>query len=304
MTYEQFKNSYPDGPWEAVEVLNDSSLESAFKELGCQEWIDAFAVYTDGHIDIEATANKVGVPVNYDLAKINPNNYSSGGILSGVPEDDSFEIHLSDRLNFPKEWNITFGHELGHLFIITALDLPRQALAKEEQFCDYFGIRLAIPKTELDSMETVDEDNIVLLAERLGVDHGAIMLRLMEERIIPRQFLMDTNYPVGVPNLFFNGKVRREVMCYKCFMQTPHQINTDRLPKMDFTRHEVSDSRYQSASHRLFAPGHRDSWHISVNEEYDRWSDEDRPMLEEKLRSEEDMLRRMARAAGLNAANE
>jgi len=298
MTYEMYEDSYEAVFAEAVDVLARESNRIAFETFNAQQWIDSFAVYVDGKIDIVATAAKTGVPVNFNFSKFEGNGNAAAG-LTGYAEDHSFEIHLSDYGLWKKEWNTSFGHELGHLFIISALNLGRMTTNKEEQFCDYFGLQVAVPSSELEVLDDVNEAAIIMLAERLGVDYGAIVLRLMQEGKIPDRLVMDTNYPSNGPNPFFSGKVRREVICFKCFTEEPHDTGVAVLPKFNFTEYEVGESRYSAVDHLLYEPDRRDSWMIALNEEYGRWTENDRAMLERKLQQENEIIQRFARATGM-----
>ena len=258
--------------------------EAAFELLEAQEWIDDFRVATGNRLDIDATAAQVGVPVFREMP-INPKTGErvlAQGCIEGIGARRG-EVPVSIHLNptwGEDEHPLTFGHELGHLFL-DSLDVHQDSYNHRdiERFCEYFGRQVAAPKEVIAQFSIEDLPKLVGM---FGIRHEALIYQLMVAGKLPRRVYIDTTNGV-YPNKFLSNKINRHCVCLDCDCDLPfHQLaSTADIPVYDFTAFEWSSRTSNSSC----APN---TWMDTkllreVNMKYDNWTAEDEKHYQEEV---------------------
>ena len=231
MTYERYV--------ETGELQNQVIAESmifagdtlrTFEFLGAQQWIDEFTVRKEsGAVDIEATALKAGVMLVIGMPIVDGKKvYSHGITLFNKDSDKNLEsitVHVND--DDASNHTITFGHELGHVFLETAVGLGAEYHGDGiEDFCEQFGRQIAVPVEMLADISVVDADTIAQLMDRFEAEHSTVIHQLMLAGKLPRQFIIDTSMP-ETPNPLYSQKIRRHVFCSDCATGTQHETTPE-----------------------------------------------------------------------------
>jgi Zn-dependent peptidase ImmA (M78 family) len=280
MTYDQYRDSDDFGnPYINELTLQVADAEIAFKQFNAQAWIDHFRVETDGKLDIEVTAAKVGVPVLYEmpLGKDGDPIFAQG-CVEGLMGDKPVTIHLNPSWG-KDDHLVTFGHELGHIFIETTAGIVVKHRRPEvERFCDFFGTQMALPVEKLIEQETFNAHEVAALSEKYGVRYTTVLHQLMLAGKLPRRIIIDTG--IGeAKNSFYSNKVRRHIICLDCEIENPHSTEIDQAttPHYDFTAFDWSN-----ITSITDCDGHKSSRiddHVSLNKAYGRWTDVDEAMI-------------------------
>lgn len=297
MTYERFYGSGEFGdPFANLLMVRTTDSELAFKQLNAQHWIDNFRVETDGWLDIAATAETVGVSVAYEMPD---DNKTSQGCTRGLHkggEDDSVTVHISPFWA-ENDQKVTFGHELGHIFLVTAAGIEDdQSSDRVEQFCDFFGRQMALPVEKLFNQDTFDADVVADLVEKYGVNHMTVIYQLMLVGKLPRRLVVDSSRGER-PNSFYSNKISRHVICLGCEIGESHAgvEQIDALPHLDLTAYDWSDSIPNVPCGRGIRSDIDE--HIALNKAYGRWTDTDEALVDHERQHEIESNRFWARQA-------
>jgi hypothetical protein len=265
-------------------TLRLQSPYEAFKAFNAQEWITEFRVETNGRLDIAATAEKVGVPLYYEMPVIDGERVFAQGMIRGLGRERGkvpIAVHLNPNWA-PDEHNLTFGHELGHLFLEMEVGIINTEGRDDdiENFCELFGRQMVVPLSELESTGQVTTETITELMAKFGVRHTTMFYQLMLADKLPHKVFIDTS--IGeVPNEFYSGKVRRHCLCLECEMGMIHQDDTldTFVPVYDLTSFEWSDITSSARRHITISDM---NMFVLVNKAYGRWSEAD----DEKISAE------------------
>jgi hypothetical protein len=279
MTYERFAGSSEFGDPSANEyTLNTTNAEQAFRQFHAQVWIDSFRADVNGKLDIEATAANVGVPVLYEMPIGEDwSPVTVLGCVEGLRGDGPVTVHLNPERGVD-EHTVTFGHELGHIFIQTAAGIVVERRRDEvERFCDFFGRQMALPTEKLATQVEFNAHEVAVLAERYGVRYTTVIHQLMLAEKLPRRIVVDTG--IGrAANTFYSNKVSRHVVCLDCEMENPHSTTPDlETPHFDFTDYDWST--ITSVTDCDLAMSKEIDEHVALNKAYGRWTDADEAMI-------------------------
>lgn len=200
---------------------------------GAHEFAEEVGVYDDrGALDIEATADRLFMPVRY-TDMFHPKAYIAGihphrGILQR-------EIVLNTHDN---DARTSFGHELGHLYL---QEMNRCASEELDHFdlevlCDFIGRRISLPATRLSELESISESTLLDLSLKHRLPLRTVILRLIEEELLPDNVFIDTYLPES-NNSDFSHKITRRSVCLMCtmYISHDHQITSEKHALFDFT---------------------------------------------------------------------
>lgn len=195
-----------------VPIEYDYLIERFFDETNAQQYIDKYAVYDeDGRLNIDLTSSKLGIPYNFNIS-----NAFIHGEITGLPGHGTImspEIHLNPEKPFH---SVTFGHEIGHYFWRVIEEVPSAGYDRlEENFCNYFGRRMALPNEKLEEYGSIDEEVILEIMGRFKVELGDALTALMEAGILPPRVSVDS-YNGEYRNLDYSEKVSRGTFCLHC----------------------------------------------------------------------------------------
>lgn len=219
----------------------DNKTEKLFEFTAAQGFIDGWAVYDDdGRLNMDLTSEKIGIPYDFEI-----NSQFAHGEITGLPgpgrplPEQPVEIHLDRKRRL---FQATYGHEIGHYFMRAVKAYNVQGWNRlEEDFCDYFGRRMAMPIKHLGEFVTdqrpVDEQAILELMGRFQMELVDVITGLMEYGILPSRVAIDTYYG-RAKNEDYSQKVTRGVYCLHC-MQVGGDYNCPTVnqptPLFDFT---------------------------------------------------------------------
>lgn len=259
-----------------LRLLNGNSPEYVFDTLEASAWIKQNVVYTNGAVDINATSVKMGIPVHNGMSELPDSEIFGHAATTGIiDKSEPIEIFLSDTPHHIIDRNASFGHELGHVFLDRKLGVCSLHNLHEERFCDYVGLMISVPDSELDALNEIDAATLMMLSERLGVSHGTIIERLMRLNRIPLRVAYDMKLPIHTNNPYYQGKVVRNAVCLPCINLEDHPLSEDLvdLPTFDLTSFSVNSCLNDSHAHGdsiLQKEIHRE-----VNQLHGRWTDDD-----------------------------
>ncbi len=286
MTYERYVET---GELQN-QMLADSMIFAGdtlrtFEFLGAQKWIDEFTVRKDtGAVDMDATARKVGVMLVVGMPTIDGRKvYSHGLTLFNKDSDNNLEsitVHVND--DDATNHTITFGHELGHVFLETAVGLGAEYHGGGiEDFCEQFGRHIAVPIEMLAEIKNADADTISQLMERFEAEHSTVIHQLMLAGKLPRQFIIDTSMP-ATPNPLYSQKVRRHVFCSDCATGTQHETISefDSSFVLDATKYEWSYKTERIECGRVNQDVDEFEGFKNLNITYGKWSMADDLLLQ------------------------
>lgn len=265
-----------DGVDEDIDTaLRTGQADAWFECLEAQRWIDSSRVVTDGRLDIDLTAAELAIPFMYAPLR------NRGRIIGRPGGIGSWAIQVSNRYSDEPHQRITFGHELGHLFLVPVEERHEEGMGydDEEAYCDHFGRVMAIPIPELGEVDQVSQATIVEMMERYGADLYSVIIQLMLARKLPRTILIDSLDEEKL-NPYYSNKVNRNTVCIDCELRRPHETpDRGSLPVYDFTEEVWTPSLY-SPLHNLgiceVDPDHDDFRELNIL--YGRWTDEDESM--------------------------
>lgn len=293
MTFEKYEGLRQFGdPISNEFVLERLDAQASFELMNAQEWIDAFKVEQNGVLDMDATAQKLGVnlvqemPIDEDGRRVFAQACVVG--LGKHRGSKPMTIHLNPDWT-KKDESKSFGHEMGHIFLETAAGVVQEGGRDEatERFCEFFGLQVALPREELKDVTFEGLTPITALLEKYNVSHMDAFHQLMLVGKLPRRFLFDTG--IGeVENPFYSGKVRRHCICVDCEIGRPHGgiISPEEEPVIDFSAVNWSHTTsYVSCWSKQ--PNDLDAF-IELNKSYGRWTEADEALIDkERARDEE-----------------
>lgn len=183
-----------------------------FEWSKAQSFIDASAVYEDdGRLNIDQTSQRIGIPYNYDMRSDIAQAEIVG--LPGSGTEEEVVIHLRKDGDDHK---VSFGHEIGHYFYRAIMKSGEAGYSRpEEEFCDYFGMAMALPKKYLETYDRIDEAAILDIMSRFNTNLSSTIEQLMEYGLLPRRVAVDT-YNGKVKNPDYSDKVKRGIFCKHC----------------------------------------------------------------------------------------
>lgn len=190
----------------------DLFVQRVFEEYGAQFFIDTRTVYTpEGRLDLDLTSQSMGIPYNYNMK----DNVARAEIigLHPNPNNDLLEIHLRAG---SESQTISFGHEIGHFFWRAVLGWGTESYDREEEdFCDYFGRRMALPLKFLSAYASINEQTLLEMMIRFDTGPNDLIEYLMEYGLLPERVAIDS-YTGKMRNLDFSEKVERHILCKHC----------------------------------------------------------------------------------------
>lgn len=250
--------------------------------MNAQHWIDIFRVETAGRLDIAATAAKVGVPVLYEMPGSKNGRFTIvQGCVEGLSGDKPVAVHLNPTLS-RQDYQVTFGHELGHIFIETAAGIVvKQRRDDVERLCDFIGRQMALPLADIAHIEVFDTQVVPALMQQYNVTHMTVIHQLMLAGKLSRRIAIDTN--IGeVKNPFYANKVSRHIVCIDCELEKSHEpvMNVIDMPQYDFTAYDWSDDTPWTDCNGSSLDTIDE--HIALNKAYGRWTDADEALIQQE----------------------
>lgn len=191
-----------------------------------------------GALDIEATAERLFMPVRYN-DMLRPRAY-----ISGIHPHRNIlkqEIVLSTH---DRDTRVSFGHELGHLYLQEMNWQAHRELKhlELEVLCDFIGRRIALPAEQLAGLESITEATLLDLSCTYKVPVRTVLLRLIEEELLPDRVFVDTYLP-DLPNPDYSHKITRCSVCLMCSMLIEH---SDALDNEDHALFDFTDRAWGS----------------------------------------------------------
>ncbi len=190
----------------------DFYVESLFDAYEAQSYIDTFAVYDDdGRLNLDLTSERIGIP--YTMGMHDETLFAHGQIvgLNGDANKEEIRIHLNPEQNFHQ---VTFGHEVGHFFWKEIMGF-NDGLRTEENFCEYFGRRMALPPRYLEEYDQIDEEALLKIMSTFRMELSEAVYGLMEVGKLPNRISIDS-YTGNCPNEDIRNKVTRGTFCLHC----------------------------------------------------------------------------------------
>jgi hypothetical protein len=230
--FENFAARRYDIPEYTLDVYGHRAI---FEVVGAKEWIEAHRIPRYGPLDIVATATSLGVPVTFDSNDVGYGRVR-GPRSNPIDSDEPLAIQITPSLRTGEDL-VTFGHEIGHIFLDLVLETPQESPHQEvEDFCELFGNEMALPRRELVNISKPDEQGILALMDRYGVDLSTVLLQLCETRKLPRKIVIATKVPQdwGANS----GEVVEEVFCFDCEQieyKSCEELAEELLPRLDFS---------------------------------------------------------------------
>lgn len=110
--------------------FNSHSHSEAFVATGAQEYVESIRTSYSGFIDIGKIALSASMEVHYAEMEL----------FQAITFPNGLTIIKSNQSEEQKQ--ISFGHELGHQFLLRNTGLWPQTDKPIERFCEYFGLVL------------------------------------------------------------------------------------------------------------------------------------------------------------------
>lgn len=219
---ERFRRRrYDSDNRQVAPMRNPDSSRQLFEIIDAASYIERIAVYSEeGTLDIEASAEVLGIPVVFELEK--DKSFCKGYITGITPQESGLqiEIHIAPD---GEDKSITFGHEVGHYFLSEVYGWkPLGYDRAEEHFCDYFGRQMVMPKSRFNELGEINEALLLDLVDRYSVGLEDLITQLQEYGLLPSRLAIDTYNP-KLPNLDYSQKVVRNIICKHC-----HDVGGDR----------------------------------------------------------------------------
>jgi hypothetical protein len=170
-----------------LEDLEYSGAEFVFDISGAAGWIKQHRLPADGHLDMVRMAQSLGVPLSFDYDE--PGYGRTWGVRGTADQYEPVTVKLSPQHRFGENV-VTFGHELGHLVLdrVLGVEQPDGRQQEVENFCEIFGLEVALPRTALASCDQVNERVILGLMKTYGVGVTTILHQLVRANKAPRKF--------------------------------------------------------------------------------------------------------------------
>jgi Zn-dependent peptidase ImmA (M78 family) len=187
-------------PWE---ILQD---------LGAPHWIAEHRQPSHGALDISRTADKLGIPFDYDLnfanAKIDGLGHDPGPVV----------IHLNPQKPLNSH-RLSFAHELGHYIIekVTEYHFHRLHDHEIENLVEFFGRQMVLPEDAYEQFGDADEELILQLSNDFEIAVDTVILQLMFSSKLPSKIGIDTTIPYRAGRRAeLNNTVGRTYKCFDC----------------------------------------------------------------------------------------
>ncbi len=211
-------------------------------------YIESVRMPSTGPLDIEATAEAVGIPVTFSGDVI------GHAMIRGLDtETGPIEVLVYDR---DEEKALSFSHEIGHYLLYLTGQHKRRSPEIEEGFCEYFGRLMSMPEVDGISENLLTGEFVENVCDEYQVSPRSFILWLMEKGVLPERVIVDTRNRI-TPNPDYSQKVRRYVVCLACeYGECTWSGNSydSGLPVINLTDKELSDSF--TFTHGLFVkPG-------------------------------------------------
>ena len=195
-----------DMPGEGEQVEHDQQFwAEVYEYLGAQKFADQFREPSTGPLDIEATSEKLGIPVTYEAI------HGHARIL-GLDGEVPIEVEV---LEDDYEKAMSFSHELGHYLLYLTGNHSPDLDNNEETFCEYFGRKFSMPTVDLLNANPLDGDNLLRICEEYQVSLRSLLIWMMESEKLPPLITIDTRFPV-TPNPDYSRVVSRSCVCLGC----------------------------------------------------------------------------------------
>lgn len=242
----------PHDGWIAPGELESTRTDLEYFEgfaryLGAEEFIESIRQPPIGPLDIEATAEKLDLPVSLDSDTV---GHAS---ITGLDNDKPIEIHVN-RYDYEKA--MSFAHEVGHYLLFLEDHHGKYNMHIEEGFCEFFGRMLSMPDLDDIDIDSVTPDLYDKICRDYQVSPHSFTIWLMERRVIPDQVIIDTRIPVK-PNPLYSKKVSRHIVCLNCeygICSSESYKPEDELPIIDLTSLELGDG-FRVGHEPLTRPG-------------------------------------------------
>ncbi len=192
-----------------VEDVELYGHEAVFALTGAAKWIEKHRVPRKGPLDLEATALLLGVPISFDDDKCG----AALGVTFGLPgtngEDQPLEVAIREDF---EQARVTFGHEVGHIFLGLALNMRHQRSHPVEDFCDLFGLELAMPLSENIDAVDVNEELLLEYSSKFGVRMSEVIKQFIRKGLLPERLYVDSIIDWGLRA----GSMVRNAVCMPC----------------------------------------------------------------------------------------
>jgi hypothetical protein len=280
-----------DGRFSELDLAYSIRPDHLFESTRAAEWIKEVRTETGGKLDMQATADSLGIPLVLGTAVIDGEEVFSDGCITGLGEKTGLEpiaIYVGPDMHIENQL-LTFGHEVGHLFLEKVVGLWTHTRGRNfdvENFCEYFGREMVVSHDELKVVNPLNQEAITELMARYGASHQTIIFQLIMAGKLPTRVVLDSE--IGeAPNPFYSYKVGRSIICIECELGISHSNyeEGDSTPLLDFRGYE-----WDSSTSGNECTGRREiEDHIAINKHYGRWSPEDEALIENEIESHNEL---------------
>lgn len=293
MSYERFEGTgefgYPDSNDALIAAVD---VEASFNLLNAQRWIDAFRAEKRGRLDIDKTADNVGVELEYvEPFDDNGEPILTAGTVSGIGTDEPILITINPEW-YVHEYPAVFGYLLGRVYLETAAEVDTLNWGKRriiESFCDLFSRQLMMPEQAFTDFESLDGSTLLNIMVQHQASYQDVIHQLMLHSKLPRRISFDTRTG-ETKNPFYSNRIDRCIVCLDCELEIKHNIgrHTDTTPNFDFTQHQWSSSNSMTECAEYDRPSRLDEF-VALNRQYGNWSTEDDLLIPEQRKREEEI---------------
>lgn len=284
--------SFYDGQFSELDLSNSTRADHLFESTRAAEWIEEARIETDGRLDMQVTADNLGIPLIMGAAVIDGKEiFAADGCITGLGDQTGqpVAIYVMPDMS-PEKQSLTFGHEVGHFFLEKVAGIWIHKGGKNpdiEDFCEFFGREMVINHSKLESIDPVNQATITELMAQYGADHQTVIFQLMLAGRLPTRVILDSE--IGeVPNPFYSGKVGRKIVCIECELGMPHTNyqEGDGTLLLDFRGYEwdgITSLNNCNARHEI-------KNHIAINKHYGRWTPKDDVLIEGETRRRNELV--------------
>lgn len=196
-------------------TLLELGPEKIFENTDAADWISVYRYPQFGKLDIEPMANFLGLELRrarlISAGRLDDRNYPAQPATITINRHSNHESH-----------RVTFGHEIGHMFLQYRLGFPHvephgdeKLFHAVEDFCEIFGQELVLPRTELSTIEKIDEKLLENLAQAYETDLQTTIVQLMRAQRLPLKVFIDTKLPEDLDSAN-KGRPVRNAVCLDC----------------------------------------------------------------------------------------
>lgn len=205
------KDAFEPAPYKiTVEDFEIYGPETIFAMTGAAKWIQKHRLPRVGQLDMQATAELLGIPLVFD-----ENILFQGGMEGLPPNKDNLPLLMRiNSRNSEAEQLMTFGHEVGHAYMGLSLGFDEpERMDSIEEFCEMFGFRYVLPHTEvLEQLTSIDEHTLLELHEQYGLDMQRLIYFFIDSGLLPDRLYVDSVIDYGKNE----GTVHRDTVCKPC----------------------------------------------------------------------------------------